>query len=102
MRLTAIVILAFILFQCGHTESTSIEIIVKDNNFIIENELIPSDSVEQVLKQKKKSFGDRQPTIILKVASDTKRGKLADLETILRRLNFKKIHYLELDNSKSS
>lgn len=102
MRLTLLLIFSCVLLQCSKPEPTSIEIVVRDNSFVIDGEAVQEDALEQFLQQKKKVFGDRQPTIVLKVASDTKRGKLADLETILRKLNFREIQYVDLDNSKSS
>lgn len=92
------------LQSCNHNSNAfDLEIEINaDNEYFINGQLIDANNLQEVLqsiKSKMISSGIKEPdlSVVLKVHEASKVKSSANLQTILRKLNFKKIKYIEND-----
>lgn len=98
------IVIAFILFlfsanlACGQEESSQIAITLYPESILVDQKEVKEPEVETHLKtivsnKSKEGITTKSIAIRLRVHQQTKRGKVADLETTLRKLNLKKVVY---------
>lgn len=94
-----VVVMFCLVSPCdAQVKSFRIFVRVYTDYLMFENKLIRNDEFESRLKleieQRMKAGVKREDLIIsMNVDPETKRGKIADLEVVMRRLNLRKIEY---------
>ncbi|HOX83692.1 MAG TPA: hypothetical protein PLJ60_03945 [Chryseolinea sp.] len=89
----------FLLTSCfTQTDKNIIFVRLSPEQFLLEQKEIKKENFQEELKsiidqKTKNGIKKDELTIDLKVSEQTKRGNLADIEAVLRKLNIRKVTY---------